>query len=201
MGCCSLRVEHTTLNSETEEVTFDFLGKDSIRYFNTVKASPRSSGAGNRGSLSFSSITSSNNRRSNRQQGGVPGCLLLLVSQHMSRIGCMPESVLLCIYLNLSVYFNIYFHLVMYVCWCYLNRSLQIDSQAFKNLVGFCKNKKPDEDVFDRINVRFVYFLFICLFIYSIQIVVIVPFYWHQSCILRVVSSWLLISVPAVLCL
>ncbi|OEH78013.1 DNA topoisomerase i [Cyclospora cayetanensis] len=37
VGCCSLRVEHTTLNSETEEVTFDFLGKDSIRYFNTVK--------------------------------------------------------------------------------------------------------------------------------------------------------------------
>ncbi|KAL8271724.1 hypothetical protein Esti_004319 [Eimeria stiedai] len=64
VGCCSLRVEHTTLNSETEEVTFDFLGKDSIRYFNTVK----------------------------------------------------------------------------------------IDSQAFKNLVGFCKGKKPDEDVFDRIN-------------------------------------------------
>ncbi|KAL8430462.1 hypothetical protein ACSSS7_005906 [Eimeria intestinalis] len=60
VGCCSLRVEHTTLNSETEEVTFDFLGKDSIRYFNTVK--------------------------------------------------------------------------------------------AFKNLVGFCKGKKPDEDVFDRIN-------------------------------------------------
>ncbi|KAL8440301.1 hypothetical protein Efla_007191 [Eimeria flavescens] len=64
VGCCSLRVEHTTLNSETEEVTFDFLGKDSIRYFNTVK----------------------------------------------------------------------------------------IDSQAFKNLVAFCKGKKPDQDVFDRIN-------------------------------------------------
>ncbi|XP_026190790.1 DNA topoisomerase 1 [Cyclospora cayetanensis] len=64
VGCCSLRVEHTTLNSETEEVTFDFLGKDSIRYFNTVK----------------------------------------------------------------------------------------IDSQAFKNLVGFCRGKKPEEDVFDRIN-------------------------------------------------
>lgn len=37
VGCCSLRVEHTSLNKDTEEVTFDFLGKDSIRYFNTVK--------------------------------------------------------------------------------------------------------------------------------------------------------------------
>jgi DNA topoisomerase-1 len=37
VGCCSLRVEHIQLNSETTEVTFDFLGKDSMRYLNTVK--------------------------------------------------------------------------------------------------------------------------------------------------------------------
>lgn len=37
VGCCSLRVEHLTFDMEKEEVTFDFLGKDSIRYLNTVK--------------------------------------------------------------------------------------------------------------------------------------------------------------------
>uniref|UniRef100_A0A0G4FYI1 DNA topoisomerase 1 n=1 Tax=Chromera velia CCMP2878 TaxID=1169474 RepID=A0A0G4FYI1_9ALVE len=37
VGCCSLRVEHCSFNENTEEITLDFLGKDSIRYFNTVK--------------------------------------------------------------------------------------------------------------------------------------------------------------------
>ncbi|PHJ23809.1 dna topoisomerase i [Cystoisospora suis] len=64
VGCCSLRVEHLTFDMEKEEVTFDFLGKDSIRYLNTVKIHP----------------------------------------------------------------------------------------QAFKNIVGFCRGKKPEDDVFDKIN-------------------------------------------------
>jgi DNA topoisomerase-1 len=39
VGACSLRVEHITLKDEggKKMVTFDFLGKDSIRYFNTVE--------------------------------------------------------------------------------------------------------------------------------------------------------------------
>lgn len=36
VGCCSLRVEHITLE-EDNKVTFDFLGKDSMRYTNTIK--------------------------------------------------------------------------------------------------------------------------------------------------------------------
>ena len=36
VGCCSLRVEHIKLG-EDDMVTLDFLGKDSMRYFNTVK--------------------------------------------------------------------------------------------------------------------------------------------------------------------
>ncbi|XP_034540561.1 DNA topoisomerase I, mitochondrial [Notolabrus celidotus] len=40
VGCCSLRVEHITLHEELEGnecvVEFDFLGKDSIRYYNKV---------------------------------------------------------------------------------------------------------------------------------------------------------------------
>lgn len=40
VGCCSLRLEHVKLNPSTSEVTFDFLGKDSIRYLNTVKVDP-----------------------------------------------------------------------------------------------------------------------------------------------------------------
>lgn len=40
VGCCSLRLEHVQLNPTTSEVTFDFLGKDSIRYLNTVKVDP-----------------------------------------------------------------------------------------------------------------------------------------------------------------
>lgn len=35
VGCCSLRVEHIAFPSD-HEVTFDFLGKDSMRYFNTI---------------------------------------------------------------------------------------------------------------------------------------------------------------------
>lgn len=36
VGCCSLRVEHLTFE-EPNVVEFDFLGKDSIRYFNSAK--------------------------------------------------------------------------------------------------------------------------------------------------------------------
>lgn len=35
VGCCSLRVEHIELK-EPSTVVFDFLGKDSMRYFNEV---------------------------------------------------------------------------------------------------------------------------------------------------------------------
>jgi DNA topoisomerase-1 len=40
VGCCSLRVEHITL-AEQDKITFDFLGKDSMRYFNTVDVTPK----------------------------------------------------------------------------------------------------------------------------------------------------------------
>jgi len=44
VGCCSLRVEHIQLNPEDSDnvnnVTFDFLGKDSMRYLNTVELDP-----------------------------------------------------------------------------------------------------------------------------------------------------------------
>jgi DNA topoisomerase-1 len=36
VGCCSLRFEHITLE-QPNNVIFDFLGKDSIRYYNEVK--------------------------------------------------------------------------------------------------------------------------------------------------------------------
>uniref|UniRef100_A0A7S1TDG0 DNA topoisomerase I n=1 Tax=Compsopogon caeruleus TaxID=31354 RepID=A0A7S1TDG0_9RHOD len=36
VGCCSLRVEHVKFN-DPQTVEFDFLGKDSIRYYNTVE--------------------------------------------------------------------------------------------------------------------------------------------------------------------
>lgn len=36
VGCCSLRIEHVALE-DNDHVTFDFLGKDSIQYVNTVK--------------------------------------------------------------------------------------------------------------------------------------------------------------------
>lgn len=39
VGCCSLRVEHITLE-EPNKVTFDFLGKDSMRYLNTIEVEP-----------------------------------------------------------------------------------------------------------------------------------------------------------------
>lgn len=35
VGCCSLRVEHIELK-EGDKVVFDFLGKDSMRYYNEV---------------------------------------------------------------------------------------------------------------------------------------------------------------------
>ena len=36
VGCCSLRYEHVTLEPPNR-VIFDFLGKDSIRYYNEVE--------------------------------------------------------------------------------------------------------------------------------------------------------------------
>ena len=39
VGCCSLRVEHIK-HEEDDHITLDFLGKDSMRYFNTVKVIP-----------------------------------------------------------------------------------------------------------------------------------------------------------------
>lgn len=45
VGCCSLRVEHITLHDEKDGkeyvVDFDFLGKDSIRYCNSVAVEKR----------------------------------------------------------------------------------------------------------------------------------------------------------------
>lgn len=38
VGCCSLRCEHATLQPPNQLV-FDFLGKDSIRYYNQVTVS------------------------------------------------------------------------------------------------------------------------------------------------------------------
>lgn len=35
VGCCSLRCEHVTLQPP-DQLVFDFLGKDSIRYYNQV---------------------------------------------------------------------------------------------------------------------------------------------------------------------
>eukprot|EP00357_Protocruzia_adherens_P032002 CAMPEP_0114998046 /NCGR_PEP_ID=MMETSP0216-20121206/15264_1 /TAXON_ID=223996 /ORGANISM="Protocruzia adherens, Strain Boccale" /LENGTH=603 /DNA_ID=CAMNT_0002362549 /DNA_START=157 /DNA_END=1969 /DNA_ORIENTATION=+ len=39
VGCCSLRVEHLSFGDDNQ-VTFDFLGKDSMRYLNTVTLRP-----------------------------------------------------------------------------------------------------------------------------------------------------------------
>lgn len=45
VGCCSLRVEHINLHPELDGqeymVEFDFLGKDSIRYYNQVPVEKR----------------------------------------------------------------------------------------------------------------------------------------------------------------
>ncbi|GLV41534.1 Topoisomerase 1 [Carabus blaptoides fortunei] len=45
VGCCSLRVEHITLHEQKDDkeyvVVFDFLGKDSIRYYNEVPVEKR----------------------------------------------------------------------------------------------------------------------------------------------------------------
>jgi len=45
VGCCSLRVEHIKLHETYDDkecvVEFDFLGKDSIRYYNRVAVEKR----------------------------------------------------------------------------------------------------------------------------------------------------------------
>jgi len=45
VGCCSLRVEHINLYSKVDDqeyvVEFDFLGKDSIRYYNKIPVEKR----------------------------------------------------------------------------------------------------------------------------------------------------------------
>jgi DNA topoisomerase-1 len=39
VGCCSLRVEHIRFEAENN-ITLDFLGKDSMRYLNTIPVEP-----------------------------------------------------------------------------------------------------------------------------------------------------------------
>lgn len=39
VGCCSLRKEHLKIEQDNR-LTFDFLGKDSMRYLNTVSITP-----------------------------------------------------------------------------------------------------------------------------------------------------------------
>jgi DNA topoisomerase-1 len=39
VGCCSLRKEHIILEPDNK-ITLDFLGKDSIRFHNTVEVEP-----------------------------------------------------------------------------------------------------------------------------------------------------------------
>lgn len=45
VGCCSLRVEHIKLHPKLDDqeyvVEFDFLGKDSIRYYNKIPVEKR----------------------------------------------------------------------------------------------------------------------------------------------------------------
>lgn len=45
VGCCSLRVEHIKLYPKLDDqeyvVEFDFLGKDSIRYYNKIPVEKR----------------------------------------------------------------------------------------------------------------------------------------------------------------
>jgi DNA topoisomerase-1 len=40
VGCCSLRVEHIMFDSGENKISLDFLGKDSMRYHNTVDVLP-----------------------------------------------------------------------------------------------------------------------------------------------------------------
>jgi DNA topoisomerase-1 len=40
VGCCSLRYEHIMLEPPNKLI-FDFLGKDSIRYYNVVEVEPQ----------------------------------------------------------------------------------------------------------------------------------------------------------------
>ena len=39
VGCCSLRCEHIRFDGD-DLITLDFLGKDSMRYLNTIKVDP-----------------------------------------------------------------------------------------------------------------------------------------------------------------
>lgn len=39
VGCCSLRVEHVSFEQE-DQITLDFLGKDSMRFLKTVPVLP-----------------------------------------------------------------------------------------------------------------------------------------------------------------
>ena len=40
VGCCSLRQEHIIVEQDNK-ITLDFLGKDSMRYHNTIDVDPR----------------------------------------------------------------------------------------------------------------------------------------------------------------
>lgn len=43
VGCCSLRAEHLSFPEGNTSVTLDFLGKDSMRYYQTINVSASAS--------------------------------------------------------------------------------------------------------------------------------------------------------------
>lgn len=72
VGCCSLRVEHIKLYPKMDDqeyvVEFDFLGKDSIRYYNKMPVEKRVRRGGKRGEEWRREGTDGEERRGNIEE-------------------------------------------------------------------------------------------------------------------------------------
>jgi len=104
VGCCSLKYEHITLKPPNL-VIFDFLGKDSIRFYNEVEVEPQvfknlklfKKAPKTDGDEVFDRLTVSEDARQLRQRSQVPDiCLEQAFEQLHARFDCQGLPYIQC---------------------------------------------------------------------------------------------------------
>lgn len=134
VGCCSLRVEHLAFPEDGQSITLDFLGKDSMRYFQTINVSRARHRAMPRASVYPS--------RSAIVRMKAPGALPVadpptpILTPSPSRVPPIPHRTL---------------SLPLPPSPSQLEAYGAIGKQVLANLRGFCKGRRADEDVFSEL--------------------------------------------------
>jgi hypothetical protein len=144
VGCCNLRVEHVKCLPDLK-IEFDFLGKDSIQYLNTVEVSPQVS----------------------KQRGtprGVCVCVCVVCVWCGVCVWCVCVCVCVCVWRRGGGY-ACACEVSKWVCFWQTTLALRCahcysvtptpthHPQVYKNVQIFQRAKEPGDDLFDRLTV------------------------------------------------